>query len=651
MRSPPKASGWLEQGASAVLRANLAPYMLRPLAGFVVLASLVALWFGLAFVLATDRGLDLTDEGLYLLAADPPTRDAANGFPFGWHTGPMFQIVGYDIAGFRTLGALLLVLAGGWVGWGAIYATANGSFKVRGKNTLVYVCGAAVGASGSLLFYASLLSTPGYNWLNLFGISIAAAGFLSLCGIKLQNVKSPPLKFWLFGLAAAFGLFLTIPAKPSSAPLVYLMGLSMLFLANCFGVALRLSIWIFVCLLGTIIVATLTGLWRWPVLEFFAAGFRGPSFMPEQTVFGAVIQMAMLGAVFKDYLFSLNSVTINLLTVSVVASVVGALLQRSRQTSGVILVIAGISIAVFACLHIASATLGFFARSGPEFRLGFDQIVTSCLTFVLVTAFAVAAQLLFSPPICKANTSSTVIVRALAVSVFLVALPFVYGFGSGLTPYRQAAMAAGFFPLAGLVLLVTLSRDPLRIPSAILVLMFAFGLLAATLKDSYALPYRKSPIANQTAPVSVGKQKAILRLDPVVAKQLSHLRWQAEEAGWKVGTPLFGVVWDWASTVPYFLGARVPDCLMLTLFNYPASVQVAQYRISTALGNFPAREAWILTSNPEELEPHQATELQQVLAALKPASGLSFPDDYACVARSGVLELWQPRAANSGDSR
>jgi hypothetical protein len=609
----------------------------------ILVIGLLSLWYSLTFILATDRGLDLTDEGLYLLAADPPSAIATWKFPFGWHTGLMFRIVGYNIADFRTLGALLLVLAGGWVGWAAVFATTNLSFKFKWDDALIYVCGAAIGASGSLLFYASLLSTPGYNWLNLFGISLAAAGFLSLCGTKIQDSKPLSLNFWIMGLAAAFGLFLTIPAKPSSTPLVYLMGLSLLFLAHCFSKALRLSVWIFVCLFSTIIVAILTGLWRWPVLELFAASFRGPSFMPEKTIFGAVVEMAMLGVVFKDHLVSMNSVTTTLLVVSSVTIVVGALLQRSRQTLGCTLMIAGLGIAMFACLHIASATFGLLPSSGPVFRLGFDALVTSCLTFVLVTAFVAICQSLSAPQVCKANARGKILLRSYAVAVFLVALPFVYGFGSGLTPYRQAALAAGFFPLAGFVLLVANARAPLRILSAGLVLIFVLGLVTATLQDSYSLPYRNAPIADQTEPVRVGRHGATLLLEPKVAKDLSDLRYQAEGAGWKLETPLFGVVWDWASTVPYFLGARVPDCLMLTLFQYPASVEIARYRISHALGDFPSDEAWILTSNPETLEQRQATELKQVLDALKSVSGRSFPADYERAAQSGNLELWKPK--------
>ena len=60
--------------------------------GLLVIGSAIA-WWVLGLLLASDRGLDLSDEGLYLLAANPPTAHAAWGFPWGWNLRPLFQLV------------------------------------------------------------------------------------------------------------------------------------------------------------------------------------------------------------------------------------------------------------------------------------------------------------------------------------------------------------------------------------------------------------------------------------------------------------------------------------------------------------------------------------------------------------------------------
>ena len=86
------------------------------------LLALAVMWVVLGRVIASDRGLDLGDESLYLVAADPPNLQAAWAYPFGWSTRPFFWIVGYDIAAFRTLGAVLLFVVSGVLGGNAMLA-------------------------------------------------------------------------------------------------------------------------------------------------------------------------------------------------------------------------------------------------------------------------------------------------------------------------------------------------------------------------------------------------------------------------------------------------------------------------------------------------------------------------------------------------
>jgi hypothetical protein len=131
------------------------------------------------------------------------------------------------------------------------------------------------------------------------------------------------------------------------------------------------------------------------------------------------------------------------------------------------------------------------------------------------------------------------------------------------------------------------------------------------------------------------------------------LKKQAIQNGWVPGTPLLGVVWDWSSTVPYFLGARVPDCLMLTLFRYPGSVAVGKYNIKNSLGDFPSEKAWILTNvpgrdpglyslQPAPLNEKSQAEVNEVLAEAARAGGREFPRDYQLAAETIDYQLWRP---------
>ena len=81
------------------------------------LSCLVALWWLVAWVFSSDRGLGFRDEGLYLLAADPPSPTARWVTPFGWHTAPFFSMVGHDVADLRTFAVCVLVVVGALFGW------------------------------------------------------------------------------------------------------------------------------------------------------------------------------------------------------------------------------------------------------------------------------------------------------------------------------------------------------------------------------------------------------------------------------------------------------------------------------------------------------------------------------------------------------
>ena len=79
----------------------------------------VVLWYLADWILMADRGLDLGDEALYLLAADARSPTAAFVFPFGLHTRPIYNLVGGDVAAFRTAGAVVLAEVCLWVGMSA----------------------------------------------------------------------------------------------------------------------------------------------------------------------------------------------------------------------------------------------------------------------------------------------------------------------------------------------------------------------------------------------------------------------------------------------------------------------------------------------------------------------------------------------------
>ena len=194
----------------------------------VLIALLLAplIWRLVEFAIASNKGLDLTDEGLYLMAADPPSPQASWGFPWGWHTRPLFALVNYDIATFRTLGGVLLLTAAAFFGWATTryaFTLFNRPLPLHRGTHIWYVAAIVTASSGALLYYAGLLRAPSYNWVNLMGIFIASAAWIMLVAhTGVQSRRKPKLAPWVWVSISAFGLAFTIPAKPSTAPCCFL---------------------------------------------------------------------------------------------------------------------------------------------------------------------------------------------------------------------------------------------------------------------------------------------------------------------------------------------------------------------------------------------------------------------------------------------
>lgn len=195
--------GALEQGRGSLRHATT-----RTAVG--TLFALPATWALVDFALASDRGIDLTDESLYLLDADPPRPYDAYGFPYGWITGPLFRAVDGDIARFRTLGGVILVLATALLAHHVlVFAAAQPGIASSHDKRVRHALIVGLIATTGLLYYVGLplLRTPSYNWLNLVGILLSLSGVFLACrpGSRLPAAT----------LTAA-GMFLAMHAKPTT---------------------------------------------------------------------------------------------------------------------------------------------------------------------------------------------------------------------------------------------------------------------------------------------------------------------------------------------------------------------------------------------------------------------------------------------------
>jgi hypothetical protein len=234
--------------------------------------------------------------------------------------------------------------------------------------------------------------------------------------------------------------------------------------------------------------------------------------------------------------------------------------------------------------------------------------------------------------------------RSIEIAVFTLVLTIGFSFGSAMGVYHQMGLASSLLWLAAAVViaLTSIGRAGLaRLTPIGVVAVAAVLMVAGNTIDSRHHPFGNLDVADQTTPVTIGRHDTPLLVDADTATFVDALRTDARSAGFCNGTPLIGMAWSWSSTVPYMIGAKVPDELLLTLFGYDKAPAVLDMTMRFVRG--PVwRDAWVLTTDMSTLEPAQAAELRAALDRLPSAIGRTFPTDYRRVMDVDGTQLWRP---------
>ncbi|MFI5497050.1 hypothetical protein [Actinoplanes sp. NPDC051859] len=183
-------------------------------------AAVASVWIGAA-VLTAGHGFDLTDEGYYLLSyrwwdVNPRTFTGSQ-----YLYGPVFELLGHDIAGlrlFRLLTIVLTHLGFGWafMGWLRLRrpaAPATRLWEAAGTATILAAGGA---------IYGWLPQSPGYNDVVLLGAMSCLAVVLRIATYAERDARVP---IWL----PVVGGLLLVPillAKWSAGPLLLLIAVT-----------------------------------------------------------------------------------------------------------------------------------------------------------------------------------------------------------------------------------------------------------------------------------------------------------------------------------------------------------------------------------------------------------------------------------------
>lgn len=149
-----------------------------PLVALVFGAAVAAVWIGTA-IRAAGRGFDITDEGFYLLSYRWWDVDHRNFTGAAYLYGPVFALLGHDIAGLRLVRLGSVVAVHAVFGWSFLRwlrtrrpdAPPTRLWEVAGTVAIVAAGGAV---------YGWLPATPGYNDPVLLGALLAMAAVFTM---------------------------------------------------------------------------------------------------------------------------------------------------------------------------------------------------------------------------------------------------------------------------------------------------------------------------------------------------------------------------------------------------------------------------------------------------------------------------------------
>ena len=153
------------------------------------LACLATLAWVVAALVMSGRGLDLSDEGFYLLSYrwwdDNPR--AFSGVQYLY--GPWFELFGYDVQALRVL--RLVTVLGAHLALGIAAARWTRATVREHVTTAQFFAVAALVTAAGGITYAWLPLSPGYNDVSLLGTVLLAALMLEAVTATIRGDRLP----------------------------------------------------------------------------------------------------------------------------------------------------------------------------------------------------------------------------------------------------------------------------------------------------------------------------------------------------------------------------------------------------------------------------------------------------------------------------
>ncbi len=590
----------------------------------------------------TRRGLDFTDEGMYLLSADARSSEASFHNAFGRYTQILFRIAGHDVARFRLLGLLLLVVVAAALGDRLAAVARRLGGLPRSWPFRLTIMSAVV--SASLHYYNLMLLTPSYNWMNLLGILLMMAAVSHLVDRPVPRAHRSSVAELVWILVMVVGGAVATMGKLSSGPLVAGLGVAII-VGTARGSASDRGRLVGFFAAATVLVLGVHWMVVNPLPETIDQIRRGNTALltldPAYGIGNALRSVREAAEMIRtDLVAHLGLAAVLVLGALVVSFVMPRI--RGAAASGpanhvdrlVALAPSGLTAAAVAILAVRLHERNEWQGSGSGYAI-LAWVGVSMVALALVVAPISWRQLRGA-----SGRRGTVVAAMLFLYSIIGACSYAFGSGNGFF----AQLNGGLAPMiVGAILVLALLPDPSRLGLPVVVLATVMGIGArAVIDDAEHFPYRQGGLAGQTVEVEIGRAGGVLQVAPDTARFIGEIRTAAVEAGWVAGTPLLDLS-AYAATVLYVLEARPPITIIPSVGGYSTQEDLARWSVEQIVehgGEAEWARAWLLTIE----SPVDAGIDPAVLSLL----GRSFPADYEFVGtfslevRGELLSLWRP---------
>jgi hypothetical protein len=564
------------------------------------LATIACLVGAIGFLVWTStRGLDITDEGMYLLSTRYPADVAMTSSGFHVLLHPLFRLVGWNVAAFRVAGFIITALSALTLTAGAAACRSRLNGTVDGS-WVEFAAEASAVAVGALLGYSLLLTTPSYNWITNWGLSVSAGttlatlargGFDRRAAI-LSGVTGAALAAVFFAkftaAVAAGGLFAAVllawPLAPIRVRVRWVAGVAAGFV---FGAVVYFTLfqspdaWQRMFRLGLWSARTQTPLYGSGALTRYWVSWRDD----------------LVVAWLKDF----SRVFYALIAL---AAVIWIVPRRGWPTLA-------LRVAAWAGLGYAAYLSALHVRDYPPVLYQYDVTRTFFGWLLLLGPLALAWSM--AGRSVSSDASSSGLAWPLIV-LLLFALPFCGAVGTNLPlQYGMRYTLAPWFALFAIVLGRLSAPGRLRWAVPVGLAFLAASALVYIVKGPLEAPYRLlTPLKGQTEETALA-DGTTLKLDPALRGFIADVRRAAQASGFRPGDDILGF-YDMPGIV-YALGGRSPAVPWWTT-GYPGSRLVSE-RALTVADRDRVRRAFIL----------QTASSTAWLQSLR-AQGVNFPDDY-----------------------